>query len=82
MNIIDVDYCWDGGSALIGTDAGTYCVDRRIDSETPNAVYTAYPDEGGILCNSVRGDLLDALQRYGHQDDAIQILINDLHSAR
>jgi len=64
MKIRNVDFCFDGGTAIIDTDEGFYYVDRRLGTNTCGYIYKcAYPDEeGSIIANDVKDELLLALQ--------------------
>ena len=46
MNIIDIDFFCDGGTAEVRTDEGNFFVNRRISAtEGFCQVYTAYPTD-------------------------------------
>ena len=45
MIIKNIDAYLDGGTYKIESDIGTYYIDHRIDTDTPNAIYDKYPDE-------------------------------------
>lgn len=40
---IKVDTFRDGGTVIIQNESVTYCIDRRIGTETKNRVFTQYP---------------------------------------
>lgn len=56
----------DGGSQIVFTDEGSWCVDRRINSETKDRLYTAYPTKGGVLIENMllTNLVLEALAKY------------------
>ena len=60
-----IDYL-DGGSQIVLTDEGTWCVDRRIGTETKDRLYTTYPDNGGTLIENMplTNLVLEALSEY------------------
>ncbi len=79
MKIFNVDFYFDGGTAIIDTDDECmYYVDRRLDSNTHGCIYKcAYPDEEcSILANDVKDELLFALE--SHKDEMYQEAINHL----
>jgi len=81
MRILDVDFCWDGGSAIIKTSDGQYAVDRRLDTDTPNSIWDRHPDdEGAVRVDEVHDKLVVALKLYKptRYDKAIAKLIEDL----
>lgn len=81
MIVKSLDFCMDGGTAVIKTDQGDYYIDRRLKTETENAIYDAHPDEGGKLVEGVTKKIVEALiekPRGWEGDQAIRILIRDL----
>jgi hypothetical protein len=52
MEIKTVNFCFDGGSAKIETDEGTFYVNRRL-SCGDNNIYTAYPGKERVVPGGV-----------------------------
>jgi len=89
MEIRNVDYCMDGGTAVIDTDKGFYYVDRRLGTNTYGSIYKCdHPDgEDSIIANDVKDELLLALKNkrdglYPYQIDvALNVLILDIKNS-
>ena len=66
MKVLNTIYYLDGGSQIVFTDEGTWCIDRRIGTETKDRLYTAYPDNGGTLIENMTltNLVLEALNEY------------------
>lgn len=60
-----LDYL-DGGSQIVFTDEGTWCVDRRLGTKTKDRLYTAYPEQGRVLIENITltNLVLEALSEY------------------
>ena len=79
MKIISHSYYWDGGTVKLETDEGTYYVDGRDGTETPQAVYDKHPDEEGALIvgEDVMEELKECLKGYYDQSKAIEKWLKD-----
>ena len=64
MRIHSIDYYFDGGTARIDTDTQSIFVDRRIDTDTPYALYSHYPAYGIKIINQCKAELIVALEYY------------------
>ncbi len=66
MKVLNTMIYLDGGSTTVFTDEGTFCIDRRIGTETKDRLYTAYPDNGGTLIENMllTNLVLEALDEY------------------
>jgi len=51
----------DGGTIEIITDRGTFCVDRRLGSQTKGRLFFGYPSDKNIVENY--SDLLEQIKR-------------------
>lgn len=49
MKIQRLDFYLDGGTVAVTTEAGTYFVDRRIETNTWCAIYDKYPNNTGAM---------------------------------
>ena len=74
MKVLNVGTYLDGGSQIVYTDEGTWCIDRRIGTKTKNRLYTEYPIKGGVLIeNMILTDLvLEALSEYKPPEHKIE----------
>lgn len=64
MKIEKVDYCFDGGSALITTDTGNYFINRSIGSK-PDEYMSIYSDEHRkTKLNHLKVEMIEALSRF------------------
>ena len=66
MKVLNTINYLDGGSQIVFTDEGTWCIDRRIGTETKDRLYTSYPDNGGTLIENMllTNLVLEALNEY------------------
>ena len=66
MKVLHTQIYLDGGSIKVFTDEGTWCIDRRIGTETKDRLYTSYPDNGGTLIENMllTNLVLEALSEY------------------
>ena len=65
MVVITVDIFKDGGTIAIKTEKGTFFIDRRIRTETRNAIYNAYPnDPNAKNTEKMRKPLYMAMKQY------------------
>jgi len=79
MKILSHDAYLDGGTIKLETNIGTYYVDNRIDTDTPNEVYDRYPDDKGasIVSTDIKAALTLALGEY-HQSDYIKDILKGI----
>lgn len=65
MRLIRINGCLDGGTIILETDEGTFYIDRRIDTKTPDQLYDEYPDKSDaeIIRNDIiKNKLINALE--------------------
>jgi len=81
MRVSNIEHYFDGGTVAVLTTKGTYFIDRRLETETPMAVYATYPGEKEseiIDDTKLIRELYAALIRFHNKAKASKILINDL----
>ena len=70
MRIQKLDFYWDGGTCEVITDEGQFCIDSRLGTETPNAIYDKYPDDDSakIVDSDIKKTLIELLREYAKDD--------------
>lgn len=86
MKVTNIIMYMDGGTASIATDDGTYCIDKRLLTKTPNALYKDYPlkDNSNLISKTIelKKELLAALKIYSSANDLSEYylqMINDIN---
>lgn len=71
MNVLNVDFYFDGGTARIKTDVGDFYVDRRLKTNYEGYVFDRYPDDckAFIVCDEISKELLSSLSTYDSSND-------------
>jgi hypothetical protein len=68
MKILDIDEYKDGGTILIVTDEGDYCIDRRLGSKTKGSLFCGYPENDNSNIdqhqNEIKNIILNAINNY------------------
>jgi hypothetical protein len=65
MRLIKINGYLDGGTIILETDEGTFYIDRRIGTKTPEQLYDKYPDkpDAEIIRNDIiKSKLVNALE--------------------
>jgi hypothetical protein len=65
MNIQHITAYLDGGTIVIQTNEGNFFIDKRIGTETPNALYNGYPgsSEAKIITDiNIKRELIRELE--------------------
>lgn len=82
MTILNVDFYRDGGTTVIDTDLGTFIIDGRIDSTTPNQLY--YNDFNNLIkenVSNIKKQIRSGLKKYTstyYSSNTIQNVIGKL----
>ncbi len=83
MKILKINKYKDGGTIILHTDKGDFCIDNRMFSTTKHKVYDGYPkkDNSNLLNNTaLETELFNELKNYknsSHQNTIDHI--NSLH---
>lgn len=67
MKIENIMTYRDGGTIEIITDRGTFCIDRRLGSQTKGRLFFGYPSDKNIVENY--SDLLEQIKRSLEETD-------------
>lgn len=84
MNVKNVNFLLDGGSAHIDTDAGMFILDRSLMSKKRNALYLVQADKSRQEVEDKKAELSSALELFLLESpdaifpEAIKKVIEDL----
>ena len=72
MKIKEVSFYLDGGTVVIRTDKGSFCVDSRLHTKTKGKLFYGYPryDNTNIIDNpeTIKNELIECINLYDEDE--------------